>query len=439
MERWSPNAEGLCDHCSDSTRIGIDRRTYERVPQLKWKFKKVSNVKAKENAQFWGAVDAANAVDLHVDMEYPGADSGRSRHHGIYLDMVCMAGSEWLRECVKTLAVEKLRNPSHIVIPQHRATAPVAALFGEIFPAVEISYAIDGRLSEATKQALTTLSERDTILVADDALVGGKTLVGLRQEIYGATLRDKPPKVQACVLVARPSSRATLNRVERIYRDNTGVQFFAGQTIFLPASDEANCPWCAERRYLLRILPQLNEPARRTAEGRIEQLTGHLPTPFLLGGEALSEEMKTHNSFFGTLRHKAAFAAACSVVQELRTEMDVDAGSSVREILDLPMVIQCFFDSVFISAILRTCQLRELDFIGQHQAIAAEIESKCHDSNMAGLVAELGWAAVQHKLPIAPVVSLLQRFTEHESIVMLLELLRYAADETELVDVLPLE
>jgi hypothetical protein len=420
IDRWKVQHNDECSHCKESTLITIDSRTYERLPKIKWERIAIDRRKAAQHKEFWQAVDESNAVRIHVDEEYPEADKGRTRHHGVYIDLTLLAGQQSFRtKALSTL--KQMPRPKLVVIPQHKATDVVRNLIQEAYPSAIIVIVSGRRFDKRAKQKLRLLKNNDCLLIADDALVQGATILGLRDEIYDVMQTcNTTIKVSGFVMLARTKNQDCYREVTEQFRDHDGVQFWVGYKIFLP---EGECPWCEEYRILAGLLPSLRGRAKEHAISRKELLSGRLSTSFLLGSKPIGTERKTYGSFFGELKPVAAFAAATAAAQELKASLKNDAGSSKINVADIPKAITRYFDSVFLAAMLRTFYRRELEFGGQDNLVAPAIERKLSRRTNIVTAAEIGWAAVTRKLPSEPALRLLNKTEQRPVIIMLKQMI----------------
>jgi hypothetical protein len=227
----------------------------------------------------------------------------------------------------------------------------------------------------------------------------------------------------------------------------------AGYKLYLPYE----CPWCKESEILERYLPRLDEEQKEYATVRVEKLKNRsgLSHPFLIGTESSAgEEKKTQGSIFGNLSPTAAFSAAVGACQELRQYMNLSlpiVGPSTRVnvtsrkiwksissftnkissliigkpllfkrtssqnsgsiiyVVDLKKVLHYYYDSVLLSAVLRTFSLRELQNRGQENAVIEALKFKHPSHVYPGTITELGWAAVNRKIPHHAALNLLRK------------------------------
>lgn len=412
IDRWLVEEDGSCNQCRQSTPIGIDPHTYERLPTLRWNRVPVRHTEAEGNRSFWEAVDQAEAVRLHVDMEYTEHGIVSSRHFPVYLDTERLIEQVDFREkCLTKL--RSIRLPDIILIPQHRASAGVQSLVLRAFPASEVCVIPRTGSLDVLEEKLAAASR---ILIADDTIITGRTLIGLRREIYRVTQRLRiNPTIDVFVLIARPDRKEVLLSVKRPYRDSEGDHLVFGEQIYLPAPGNENCPWCEEYRWLSSYIRDLSGTALEYIRERMRKLEGELFPPLLLGTEDDDVAgLATQGSFFGTIRQSTAFAAASSTAQAKLFELATTRNGSVIDIIDVPMVISAYFEAVFVAAILRTFQPVQLRYVGQDRLVEEQIRRLDLARTYPGTIPELAWAAVTGRIPKQAVIGLLSRVVEEE-------------------------
>ena len=395
--RYPADADGRCPGCASKHLVGIDPRTYERIPNLRFETRSVNRELAQRDAPFWVAANRVNAVKLHYNLPVGEIEA---RHHGVYVDVASMLRDPWFRG----LVIQKLRTllpPALLLVPNHAAIDPVIDAVLEAFPKTPTLKVQRGKLPPKALQRIRALSGGQTILIADDALVQGTTIRGLRYAVYQATQSmSSAPTLQAFVCLARPDTEATLRNAINPYRDQSGSHFHYAYQLFLPTSGEDHCTWCKERRLLSQLVPRLEPAHRQTAITRRDLLdTGDLTDKFLWDTEELSGSEVTKDSFFGDLAPRAAFAAATASTQQVRQELSRDHGAGKAAVMNLPAALANYFDTVLLAAILRTLEIRELYYLGLDHEVRTAVARFPAASAYPGLVAELGWAAINKKLP----------------------------------------
>lgn len=409
VQRWIPDATGVCPGCDVGARIEIHPRTYERLPSAECKLIPIGPHQAERNARFWQIADKTDAIRLHVDVDYPG-EPGLSRHLAVSLDIPKLLSDTTFREeCVEKL--RSLPRPDNVLIPRHGASESIAKLVLDAyatppahFSRENIHVVESGPLSNSVVNAIRNT---DHLLIADDALVNGTTLIGLRIEAYCVTQLDEAPaQVHAFVAVARPRNDSALKRVERPYRDDNGIQLTYAHKVYLPGGfdRERACPWCAERQLLQSYLGKLHGDAAKYARSRIARLhQGELSPPILLSLDVATNggngtDLVTRRSFFGELRQIAAFAAGTSVAQEALSKIDAHNYRLPREVVDLKLIRDAYFEASILAPILRTLPKRALRASRQDQDVSEDIRA-IPATAYPGAFAELGWAAISGKVP----------------------------------------
>jgi hypothetical protein len=407
VDKWAPREDGQCDHCGDGFPLGIDGRTYERLPQPKLKLFKVSWDKASSAREFWEAAAATDAIKLHYDAEYPEDYASASRHHSVYVDLLRLLESGWFIDTVRA-EMGALLVPDVVLIPKHRCSEALATLAHAAFPRASTEVIPPGRFVEAAERSLLPQGALPNVLILDDALVGGRTLKGMRDEVYRITQSRGTLPVQGFVLLARPHNDSVLQATRRRFTDkDKGPQFRAGYQIYLPPSGNEHCPWCAEFKAVSAMLLKLDATAREFAEVRRRKLASELQHPFILGTEPLPADLTTSGAFFGNLDPLTGFAAAVSAAQQLRNEMKTGASGPVVSVIDVAMLIDAYFDTVFLAALLRTFERRELVHASQYENVSAALQRQTKYRDYPGTTAELVWAATNAKLPMPAICRVL--------------------------------
>jgi hypothetical protein len=285
----------------------------------------------------------------------------------------------------------------------------------QAFGAVQCLQAKRGRLDNSIEVALKKLGAKDTVLLADDALIEGRTLKGLRHEVYRVCQPGQLPQIQAFVCIARPDSAETLINAARPLYDDQGRQLFAAYELYLPGRGEHDCPWCAEHRFWRRFVESAAPGFAESARKRISRLEGHdLSPPFILDCAAVEPTVRTSGSFFGELGIKTAFAAATCAALEVRATLEKQKNFRSVAVLDVPMVVSSYFDSVLIAAVLRTLTSNELYDPGKVDEVCRALMASPTDAAYPGLLAEYAWAGVNRKLPYEPLLRLLEASTESD-------------------------
>jgi hypothetical protein len=135
---------------------------------------------------------------------------------------------------------------------------------------------------------------------------------------------------------------------------------------------------------------------------------GDLAPPLLWGG---GEKLRaTFGSLFGDLSPAAAFAAVSAVAQHMHCRLDADRRDETIKIVDLPLLLQAFFDPVIVAGMLRTLPARDLRDPASDPALARTLRENVRDYP-AATIAELAFAVTEGKLPPKPVRDLLARHT----------------------------
>jgi hypothetical protein len=154
----------------------------------------------------------------------------------------------------------------------------------------------------------------------------------------------------------------------------------------------------------------LGDEAKRTANERIQRFDATLTTPFLLGvrPEQIGDVV-TRGSFFGELSHTTAYASCASAVQALRNGFRTYRDGGIVDVVDLPMVLEAYFETVFPAAVLRTSHRAQLWNPNGQNELGRDIERLDIRQAYPGTVAELALAAAIGKVPHDAVLRLVER------------------------------
>lgn len=410
VDRWPVMDGDKCVQCKRLQLVMVDPQTYEIRTNLRWKPRRPDMEEAARSASFWEAADRADAVQLHYEKQTAENNPVARRHLAVALDIPALLADPEFR----ALALQNLRGvdpPELVVIPRHDATNSLRELAIEAF-SLKPDQVVDVALGELDKHLVERLKQVETALVLDDVLITGGTLLGIRDRVYRQTQRAQHDlNLWAFTVVSRPATpagrRHVLNRFGTRTPDGSGKPYFKfrhAHHLLLPEVDD--CPWCTERHLLEERLGSLSGGDRERAESRLAYLrpVDGLPAPLLFGGEG---DHRTIGSFFGELRSIAAFAAASALGQYMKCNMeDARAGSEVQ-VLNVPVIVQAFYDSLFVAGLLRTLDQRDLRDYGHDGEIAAVLRDPGGRYRTPTL-AEFVFAAIEEKLPPAAVAALLR-------------------------------
>jgi hypothetical protein len=357
--------------------------------------------KAAEQEEFWRLADRTDAVELHYDEEIPAGPHPGRRHMSINIDIPALLGDEVFRQrVVDELSIAEI--PDLVLIPDHDAADAMAALATSAFPQLDATRIQRVRGAKLDDALVDALGSCEHVLLLDDSAVTGKTLISLRREIYRrVTEPNKPPGVEAFVVLDRPSStedeeavRRTLTRKGKAGRPLRGFRYV--ERVFLPSHDE--CPWCDEDRLLGRFvsrIPQHQEFIRERS-GLLSSMEGLRP-PLLPTAEDRAER-RTHDSFIGDLRPAAAFAATASAAHGLTQKLlEMRKGAQIA-LVDVGLVAEAFYDQIIVAGLLRVVPPRFLRHHTNVEAINHRLAA--HAAAFGeGCIAELAWAAVRGCIP----------------------------------------
>jgi hypothetical protein len=403
--RWPVNEQGKCEKCASEPVIHVHGESYELIPSIERKPELVTKALAEAHSDFWVMANDAEAVKLHVDVPYSADGTDDYRHFAVYLDTARLCGHRPFRERCLGVLVDQQR-PDIILIPEHSSSQVVEGLCNEAYPGVLVRRLGSGRIPEDLDQQLSAAGR---ILIADDAIVTGATLLNLRVELFRVTQRLAiDPEVNAFVVVSRPSTEGPLKALSQRYRGRTVRNVLSGSAVLLPSG--AACPWCQEHRLLASFRQRLSGNALSAAQRRIRKLEVRLEPPLLMVGDADGgANLMTEGSFFGRVRHDVAFAAGSGAVQSLIQGFGSTAGGLQLRVLNLPMAIDAYYEAPLLSSIVRTVDPIHVRYPGSDSLVGDAIARIDTSRAYPGTVAELTLAAIQRKIPSGPVRSLLQR------------------------------
>jgi hypothetical protein len=408
IDRWTVNPDGKCEHCDDQGNriIRVDPVSYELIPpEYEPRQIPMSRDRAMEKRDFWRFACESRAVKLHHTADYSGTEKSRARHFSVYLDTLELAKHREFRGC----CIEQLRKtkPDLILIPEHSHSDMVRLLCWEAYEReVPCFYVTSGRLQGAVVDAL---ERADRVLVADDAIVTGTTLINLRAEVFRTTqLQHRSPEVNAFVLVCRPSNNEPVNDIRRIYSGRQVRNLLAGESLFLPGGQK--CPWCREEQLLGRFAARLEGKSLEFVTARLEKLrSGAIKPPLLMvQNEHAQDGLITHDSLFGDLDHVTAFAAGSCASQKLKLELGTNGGVQLA-VVETAMAIGAYYESPLLASMLRTFDRIDARYVGVDPVIETKIEGINPRQAYAGTLADLALAALAGKVPGGKLRELLER------------------------------
>jgi hypothetical protein len=426
VHRWPIEDDGSCPECKNLQTLVIDPQTYEVWWTPTWRAERPDMEEARRNAEFWEAADRSGAVHLHVQWGTAEGSPTPSRHLAVALDVPQLLGDpDFRRRAVASLAAIPLAD--FVLIPRHPA-APALRDLVRAAHGLSDDRIVEIAVGELDPALVARLVQAQRIVIVDDVLISGATLIALRDRIYRAIQPDdRQIDVWGWVVVSRPASHAELDHVRRRFgaipvQPGASVEFRfdTAHQVFLPSGND--CPWCAERHLLEDRLAGLEGDALAQAEDRHRKLvdTSGLEPPLLLSGD--DGDLRTIGSFFGTLGSRAAFAAASGLAQHMKTSFQRDRAEGEVRVLDAPLIVQAFYDAILVAGLLRTLDQRDLRDPGRDAEIGRALGDNTHDYEVASL-AELGLAAVRGKLPSGRVRTLLESRSSEAPIAMLLAML----------------
>lgn len=388
--RWRPGADGLCRECGSPAKIIIDPSSYDPRTRFELSPKAISPRLARGNANLFQVLSDHDAVRLHYT-------SNRGAHYAVWIDTPALLSVPAVQEEFHNSLEAVVRQASLTLVPEGPAAGQILELVRQAGGTDVRRIAAHGDSDEGVRAAIAAARK---ILIVDDVIVSGLTLMRLRRAVYRvAQPSGHSPDVAAMVYLARPSRLGVLDEVSRPYRGDRGENMHRVHEILLPSGKE--CSWCGERNVLRGLRSQLSENSKEVADRRIERLSGELVSPVLLGGEESTSSLRTENSFFGSLTERPAIAAAAAAVKKALEEMRRASTGDRVEIIDIGKAIDAYFDPVLLIGVLRTCTKRQVRFAAQDPKISARYGnlSGMGDDLPQAARCELAWAVVMELLP----------------------------------------
>jgi hypothetical protein len=411
LERWEVDSDGRCERCPELHLLAVSPRSYELRTAIRLKPEGLHIQDAAACRGFWEAAQDADAIRLHVDAGLAKGSAKSSRHLAVEIDVAKMLAESgpFRARCLEELGT--IAVPDLVLIPEHRASEELGRLVCEAYPGLDPEHVVIIPVGPETPDLHPLLDGVDHVLIVDDALVSGNTVVGLRRQVHRASVELGGVVVTIFIPLSRPADHDDHHRVwVSVYPSR---EFEPGKTIgglhcaqklLLP--DGGECPWCRELMMLEQHLEALTGPAREFVVGRREQLSsGALVKPLLpCGGE---DEGTIVGSFFGDLEPVAAVAAVSAHAQRLRGQMERIREDETIKVLDVPLILQAFFDPLIVATMLRTLSPRDLRDPPSEHVVARTIRANLIDYP-AATIAELALATLAGKLPVKPVRELLE-------------------------------
>ena len=416
-----PGEDGRCAECKERHAIYIDPRTYMPSANLRYTREALAWQLVESQKSFWEACQRTKAVFLHRDVE---TGDHRYRHYPVFIDIVALLSDESFRKTAKDALwalVESTPTIDVVVIPDHEASEALSELLSEVATekGTSIGRTIHGRTPGPDDFA--GLPHKPEILVLDDALIEGSTLLNLRSRAYeGTRVHDMDPEIQAFVVLARPKDDEALTTIRRRYTGRNGIRFASAFDLRLPPVRRSSCPWCAELALWKRWRSKLGA-GTELAKLRLKELEQGLPSPLLMFG--CPDDSVTLGAAIGSLDQPTAFAAFSAIGQQLKQRVVSPIGSGEIKVANTRHTLDCYFDAAFASAALRTFDRRQMRWIGQDPEVAEFVDRVDATAVHPSYAAELTLAAVTSKIPVPPVKALVQRLPESDLRELLLELI----------------
>lgn len=410
VTRWEIEADGRCKRCPDRHLLAVSPRSYELRTAIKLKPVGLEMRHAEANREFWEAAQETEAVKLHVEAQLAKGSATKTRHLAVQIDVTKMLaqGSAFRERCLKTL--RGISPPQLVLIPEHECSEALAGLVREAFPDLGADAVLVHGIGAEAPSLTEHLDGVRHVLVVDDTIVSGATLVGLRRLVHIASRELGGVKATIFVPLSRPADPEDHLHVRRcVFPKEKGEDglvlggLHCAQELLLPDGND-DCPWCRERTMIEEGLDQLQGASHEFASQRRSHLEALAPPLLPCGGE---EEGEIVGSFFGDLKPVTAFAAVSALAQYMHCEMERVRHDETIQVLDVALLLQAFFDPIIVAAMLRTLQPRDLRDAPSEPAVARTIRANMREYPDA-TIAELATAAIAGKLPVKPVRELLE-------------------------------
>jgi hypothetical protein len=421
IPRWVVGRSGECEQCREELPLVlIDPRTEDLTPATRRKAKKLTFSSVEKDAHFWRAADRAKAVRVHADTAYDDGQRRFARHRAVDLDVTALLSDPEFRTACLELC-QTLPSPDLVLVPDHEATQALISLVRDAH-SIEDSKILTIPRMEIDQRVETKIESATSVLLLDDALVTGRTLRGLAENLRVGLGRAWESKdVRAFVPLSCPSRGHDRIRVENALRragDRSKRLVFAHEAL-LPAT--SLCAHCDERRWLESIADALPTHADVIDERLAELGQPIAPSTVLLRGG--HDTAVVNDSVLAPKASVAAttgYAAFVSAAQRLRDEISAGDGLP-QHYVDLAHAIEAWFDGPLIAGILRTLGEEEMSYARQSTRVADVVRAK--DAHAAELC-EIAWSAVRDKIPHGVIPALRERLSavaEDDPVVRFLE------------------
>jgi hypothetical protein len=377
---------------------------------------------AEKSKPFWESVDRTNAVRLHKEINYGDGP----RHHAVYIDCAALI----LDDRFRALAIQCLDSvefPDLVIVPKHGNSQRIRDLVEEGYSKRLLKPDIHIASLNELPGLLSRYSGCSKVLVADDGVVTGRTIISYKIEIYRFFQEiDRTISLSVFCLLFRPTSKGFERQLKLpFYGDKGKRNFHYVQLIFLPSG--LQCPWCEEQRLLVNLKSKVRGNGRAFLEERVLELERR-HSKWLLAdvtGPQTTKTLRTFGSYFGTLKTDTAVAATFSASYEMALDIEVETDPFHRRIVDLPGIIDAYFETPLIAGMLRAFRRRNLRAEDKERVLSETITNYPDLHAYPGTVGELAWAAVVQKLPKEPILQLLSKMSREDGMVdMMIQLLQ---------------
>jgi hypothetical protein len=434
VQRWDVDSDGNCPECENKQKFQIDERNYELVPYVgKAEPVELTLNRAQEHRGFWEAAHRAGAVSLHWNAFHPERNV---RHHPVYVDIAKLLGDEKFHEKARAELRKTLdtSQPEVVLVVKHSSTPALRGLLAgalALHPPTAEPPVLEVTGSAFTQTELAVIGPAKRVLILDDAVVTGTTVVRLRKRVYSANQRHSHnAEVALFAVLVRPPQLSVVKRIENVYKTRAGLTIGCAEKLYLPAEGAKNCPWCRERQ-ALRLWGKGLDSQLPLVESRIDRLDAeHLTSPLLLGDTDLHGPLRTEDAFWGTLDEVTAFAAVSASALEVAIGLDKPVTDFTRRYAGLRLIFDTYYDPIIKAAALRTSQRRHIRHAQQDPQFSGWLAQYDETTCTPGLLSELAYAAATTKIPADPVLALFARCSETDHIRLLRQLVELGTGGT---------
>lgn len=415
IERHHTNECACCDEPNkwDLHRIDVDDEIPERVKGRRTAVK-VSKDGVQGNVDFWQLINRTGAAAVHTEQHYEHPRTKkRRRHRAVDLDVSkLLADPAFNGRCRKELQLAQ-QDDCLVLIPEHEGAPALKELAEAAFSHLETTIEVVPRLDP--KAVGPALAEHDRILLLDDMIASGSTMVWLTDRLKSHLGRARFAEIdlRGFVILNCAPNKDALNMVcSNFTPGDTGTPMFTWcEQVPLPHPDE-RCPWCEELKRLETQVPSELDDVHLAYLKRREAELRQTPLRQLSPVSSASQEIM--GSFIGNVSATTAFVRWASGLQVKRAEVQVPGeGHPPAYYFDAGFLVSEWQDWAQCAGVLRTASRGELRYTGQQKKFEEKWQTKASEMELDKL-AEFAWAAIDEKLT-APSAALVRRTLEEEA------------------------